>query len=380
VARLVAFGDAHLGRTHLAHLRDDEGRNLREEDFLRSFAWAIDATLAAEPDGFLLLGDLFDHARPTYRTFSSVLVGMKRLRDAGLRGVAISGNHDTPRVRGTGSPYAALEEVFDNVDFAWNMQAQTSSLAGVNVHAVPQTLSNEEFREQLEADARGSELGGDATNLLIAHVALTSLPAGHYRDMNELEVEEGAFDKRFDLVILGHYHVHQKVSKRTWYAGSTDSFNFSDTPAGSGPKGLMVIDTDSAVVEFVENPGERPLVTYSVDAAGLGAGELVAAVERAAASAPSGCIARVYLNQVDRAAFRHIGLEEFAEAVPQAIFVQVEPDAAADTYSVQGGTEIGGLDAEWSAYVETQDLSGLERERVVSMGRDFLDDSRGETV
>jgi hypothetical protein len=142
----------------------------------------------------------------------------------------------------------------------------------------------------------------------------------------------------------------------------------------------MVIDTDSGEVSFVENPGERPLVTYAVEAAGLGAGELVAAVERAAASAPGGCIARVYLNQVDRAAFRHIAIDEFAEAVPRAIFVQVEPDAAPDSFSVQGGTEIGGLEAEWSAYVETQDLSGLERDRVAALGRGFLDDARGETV
>ncbi|MEA2550533.1 MAG: repair protein SbcD/Mre11, partial [Actinomycetota bacterium] len=109
MARLVALGDAHLGRTHLAHLRDEQGRNLREEDFLRSFAWAVDETIAQEPDGFLWHGDIFDHARPTYRTFGRVLVGLKRLRAAGLRGVSISGNHDTPRVRGTGSPYAALE-------------------------------------------------------------------------------------------------------------------------------------------------------------------------------------------------------------------------------------------------------------------------------
>ena len=31
MARLVALGDAHLGRTHLAHLRDEQGRNVREE-------------------------------------------------------------------------------------------------------------------------------------------------------------------------------------------------------------------------------------------------------------------------------------------------------------------------------------------------------------
>src|ERR671934_664143 len=153
MARLVAVGDAHLGRTHLAHLRDDQGRNVREEDFLRSFDWAIEKTVELEPDGFVWLGDIFDHARPSYRTFTRVFVGLKRLRDAGVRGVAISGNHDTPRLRGTGSPYAALEEAFDNVAFAWRMEALTSELAGVRVHAVPQTLSLDEFRTELDRSA-----------------------------------------------------------------------------------------------------------------------------------------------------------------------------------------------------------------------------------
>ncbi|MGH2674063.1 MAG: hypothetical protein ACRDH1_01420, partial [Actinomycetota bacterium] len=72
MARLVAVGDAHLGRTHLAHIRDQEGRNLREEDFLASFDWAVDRTLELEPEGFLWLGDIFDHARPSYRVFTRV--------------------------------------------------------------------------------------------------------------------------------------------------------------------------------------------------------------------------------------------------------------------------------------------------------------------
>src|SRR4030042_7053118 len=165
MARLVRVGDAHLGRTHLAPVRDDQGRNLREEDFLRSFAWAVERTLELEPDGFLWLGDVFDHARPTYRTFSKVLVGLKRLRDAGLPGVAISGNHDTPRVRGTGSPYAALEEVFPGVTFAWALEARSVDVAGVRIHAGPQTLSVPDFREQLDRAARAPAADG-ATVLL----------------------------------------------------------------------------------------------------------------------------------------------------------------------------------------------------------------------
>src|SRR5919108_689322 len=199
MARLVAFGDAHLGRTHLAHLRDDQGRNLREEDFLRSFDWAVDRTIELAPEGFLWLGDIFDHARPSYRTFTRVAIGLRRLQEAGLPGVAISGNHDTPRLRGTGSPYAALEEFFPNVTFAWSMRAVTTELAGARVHAVPQTLSERELREELERAA--GDVRPDVTSVLLAHVALTSLPARQYRDINELEVEEGAFDRRFDRVV-----------------------------------------------------------------------------------------------------------------------------------------------------------------------------------
>jgi DNA repair exonuclease SbcCD nuclease subunit len=376
MARLVALGDAHLGRTHLAHLRDDDGRNLREEDFLRSFAWAIDRTLELEPDGFLWLGDVFDHARPTYRTFSKVLIGLKRLREAGLSGVAISGNHDTPRVRGTGSPYAALEEVFDGVTFAWAMEARSVDLAGVRIHAVPQTLSVPDFRTQLER-AAGS-LTADGVNVLLAHVALTSIPAGAYPDINELEIEEGAFDKRFDLVLLGHYHAYQKASKRTWYAGSTDTFSYADSP--QEPKGIVVLDTERASVEHVENPNARPLATVSVPSSGLSSGELVDAVERLAKGTPQGGIVRVYLNMVDPAALRQIANEQFQEAVPGALFVQVEPDYGAEAMSVQGGPTVGSLEQEWGSYVELQDLSGLDRPRIVAMGARFLEESRGETV
>ena len=376
--RLVALGDAHLGRSHLAHLRDAEGRNVREEDFLRSFDWAIDETIAAEPDGVRWLGDIFDHARPSYRVFTRVAIALRRLEEAGLRGVAISGNHDTPRLRGTGSPYAALEEFFPNVAFAWRMEAVAVDLDGVRVHAVPQTLSLEEFRAQLEVAS--GHLAVDRTNLLLAHVARTSLPLREWRDINELEVEEAAFDRRFDLVALGHSHVHQKASKRTWYAGATDSFSFADRPKGAPSKGIVVIDTDAGAVEHRPSPRERPLETYVVEAAGMSPSELVEACHREAAGAPDGAIVRVFLREVDPSAYRQTTPDEFAEAVPRALHVQVEPDYAAEALAVQGAFEIGGLEVEWDSYVERQDLAGLDRDRVRATGRGYLEAAQGETV
>jgi DNA repair exonuclease SbcCD nuclease subunit len=376
MARLVAFGDAHLGRTHLAALRDDQGRNVREEDFLASFDWAIEETVRLEPDGFLLLGDLFDHAKPSYRVFTRVMRGLLRLEDAGLPGVAISGNHDTPRLRGTGSPYAALEEVARNVSFAWSLEARSVELAGLKVHAVPQTLTVEDFKEELERAA--GEVSADSTNLLLAHVALTSLPVREWKDINELEVDELTFDRRFDQVILGHYHVHQKASKRTWYAGSTDSFSFADRPKGAGPKGLLVVDTEAGAVEHVPNPGERQLVTFGVDAAGMGPSELVEALGRHNEEVPEKAIVRVFLNEVDPAAYRQVPMAEFLEAMPRAVHVQVEPDFGAAALAVQGAPQIGTLEQEWAAYVEGQELAGLARNRVLTLGERFLVEAGGE--
>jgi hypothetical protein len=179
-------------------------------------------------------------------------------------------------------------------------------------------------------------------------------------------------------VVLGHYHVHQKVSRRTWYAGSTDSFWFADRPRGCPPKGLLVVDTKSGTVEHHPNPRERPLETYQVDAAGMGPDELVDASGRAAHEAPEGAIVRVFLEDVDPAAFRQVAPEEFQEAVPGALHVQVEPGFGPAALAVQGVPEIGRLELEWDAYVERQDLTGVDRGRVRESGRRFLAEAEAE--
>jgi DNA repair protein SbcD/Mre11 len=377
MARVVALGDAHLGRQYYSRTTP-AGANQREHDFEESFEAAVDLALSLEPDVMLWLGDLFDHPRPGYRAYRVAQRSMGKIRAHGAPLVAISGNHDTPRLRGTGSPYATLEEFFPTVTFAWRMEAVTTDLAGVRIHAVPQTLSEKEFKDQLDCSA--TELKPEATSVLIAHVALTSLPSREWKDINELEIQESAFDRRFDRVLLGHYHVHQKASRRTWYAGSTDSFSFADRPKGAGSKGLVVLDTETGSVEHHPNLGERPLETYGVDAAGLSPSELIDACGNAAHGSAEGAVVRLFLNETDPAAFRQMSMEDFREAVPGALHVQAEADYALAALPVQGGPHIGRLEAEWDGYVEGQDLAGLERDRVRDTGRRFLEAAQAETV
>src|SRR5207247_1804014 len=136
-----------------------------------------------------------------------------RIRDHGVPAVVISGNHDTPRLPGTGSPYSALADTFaGDVHFAHRLAYERFELPGLVVHAVPQMLTVEATLDALaEADRSRSS---DRTNLLLTHPRVTQVEP-RYADINEIEVDAGML--RSDLVLLGHYHFHTQVGKGIWY-------------------------------------------------------------------------------------------------------------------------------------------------------------------
>src|SRR5437588_11230279 len=111
--KVAALGDARLGRSYLS-VTTPEGFNQREVDFEQSFEGAVDLALAQQPDLVVWLGDVFDHPRPTYRSFRVVQRALARIREHGVATVVITGNHDTPRLPGTGSPYSVLADTFGN--------------------------------------------------------------------------------------------------------------------------------------------------------------------------------------------------------------------------------------------------------------------------
>jgi hypothetical protein len=58
----------------------------------------------------------------------------------------------------------------------------------------------------------------------------------------------------------------------------------------------------------------------------------------------------------------------------------VEPGYSATSLPVQGAPAIGRLEAEWVAYVERQDLAGLDRDRIRATGERLLVEAEGEAV
>ncbi len=362
--KVAAIGDAHLGRNYYPFTTDG-GVNQREWDFEQSFTAAVDLALEQEPDVVVWLGDVFDHPRPTYRSFRVAQRGLQKIREHGVDAVIISGNHDTPRLPGTGSPYSALADAFGEFHFAHRLAYERFELPGLVVHAVPQMLTVEAALDALD-DAAASR-SADKTNLLLTHPRLTQLQPRH-ADINEIEVDAGRLQA--DLVLLGHYHTFATVSEHMWYAGSTDTFSFADDP--DRPKGIVILDTDTGACRHLPLGGTRALVTLeTVYALGMSPAELSERVMERASRVPAGAIARLYLEGVDPQAYRLLDLAAVRDAAAAGLYLKLEPQFASTTLAAEL-PQLDTLGAQWDGYLEGQDLTGLDRPRLAQLGADYI--------
>jgi DNA repair exonuclease SbcCD nuclease subunit len=370
--RVAAIGDAHLGRSYLPYT-NEAGVNVREHDFERSFTAAVDLALQQEPDLIVWLGDVFDHPRPTYRSYRVAQRALAKIRDHGVHLALISGNHDTPRLPGTGSPYSTLHDAFPEFSFAHRLTYERFELPGVVVHAVPQMLTVEATLEALAEADRGRSL--DKANLLLTHPRITQVEP-KYADINEIEVDASTL--KADFVLLGHYHVHTRVREGVWYAGSTDSFTFADDPDEA--KGILVLDTDTGESRHVPLTGQRALVTLeTVQGTGLSPAELQTAVLERAATVPEGAVARLYLDAVDPESYRLLDMEAIRAAAGAGLHLQLNPSFMGLDARVEL-PDLESMGARWHRYLDDQDLAGYDRARIKRMGDDYLARAVEETV
>jgi DNA repair exonuclease SbcCD nuclease subunit len=363
--RVIALGDAHLGRQY--HSRTTpEGTNQREADFEASFEAAVDLGLTLRPDVFVWLGDVFDQPRPGYRAFRVAQRALRRIRDHGVPLVAISGNHDTPRLPGTGSPYAPLHDTFPEFHLAYQGAYAAFDLPGLRVHAVPQMLTVGETLEAL--DVACDHHSTDRVNLLLTHPRVPQVEP-RCRDVNEIEVDAAAL--RSDLVLLGHYHVHTRVREGVWYAGSTDTFSFGDDP--SRAKGLVCLDTDAGTCTHHALPGQRPLSTPDpIAAAGLSPDDLEAAIADRAARVPAGAVARLFVDGADPQAWRLLDHTRLQEAFAHTLSFRLEPSFLDDAARVTDLPTRDAIGARWARFLEHQDLCGYDGDRLRTLGDELI--------
>ena len=138
LSRLVALGDAHLGRAYY-QVVDPNGVNQRELDFEESCTGPSSPPWP-DPDA-VLAGRRLRPPPAHLPVVPGGPAGLRTLAEPGVPTVVITGNHDTPRLPGPARPTRRWPTPSPTSTSPTGAYERFDLLAGLRVHAVPQMLT-----------------------------------------------------------------------------------------------------------------------------------------------------------------------------------------------------------------------------------------------
>ena len=234
VLRVLATADNHLD---FSAVQFGPKRYDRKSDFQRCFMAVIDYALKNKPDVVLLGGDLFDNINPRNPPRSFLMRTFRELHDKGIRVIAVSGEHDTPKSLEEGSSPLSVYSESGCVTFCQSYEKPASiafnSRDGDKV--VVSGLSRSPFAtpgtdplDQFAPKKRGE------INVLLTHYPIAGFQ-GYFA--NDPVIQLSSIPRDYQVVVSGHLHRHQEMESRETflvYPGSTERASISEAPDEKG--------------------------------------------------------------------------------------------------------------------------------------------------
>jgi exonuclease SbcD len=379
--KIAHLADAHLGFRQFQRL-DADGVNQREMDVSLAFQCAVDQVIARRPDAVVIAGDLFHTVRPTNRAIIQAFTQLARLRHdlPGAPVVLIAGNHDTPRSIESGSILRLMTSIGVDVVDA-EPRTIRYPLLELAVHAVPHAAllrERPEFGYHPAAPAR--------YNVLAMHPEIAGL-FPEVMDYGGARLEATALrSTEWSYVALGHYHVVKEVAPRAWYAGSLEYTSPNlwgevQQERDGLTKCWLLADLETGQVEPVAlPPGRRIFDLAPIDAEGLTAAEVDAAIAARVAAVPGGigdAVVRLVARHVPRSlgiALDHKALRAFKAT---ALHFQLDlrrPEPYQRTVGTGGPGKRELLPEVVERFLQGRPLDAdLDRTRFVALGREAID-------
>jgi exonuclease SbcD len=377
--RIAHLSDVHLG--YRAYSRTNEhGMNQREYDVLQAFRRTLRAVRDAEPDLVLITGDLFHAVRPPN---SSLLAAygylsdfQKSRRNAPL--VIIAGNHETPRVAGSGCILALLKHL-DGVQVVYDQ------IDGLEIPALNATLLCIPARGVPDIERRILQPNPNTRyNLLLLHGLLegvTQLTLERPIDRQKIVRDE------WDYIALGDWHIYQQVAPNAIYAGATEFTSTNIWEEAGEPKGWVLYDADTRTHEFHKIRTRQVYDLLPIDAADMTAVELNQAIESRAdalGDALNGAIVRQRVWNLHPDLRRQIDGELLRELKARALHYLLDPRAPrpstggrayGQTSEADGENRLTLAD-EWRLFAAAYDLpADIDRAAFIELGARYLEET-----
>jgi DNA repair exonuclease SbcCD nuclease subunit len=318
--RIAHLADTHLGYRALYRADPVTGRNQRAVDVEDAYARAIADVLSRDVDLVIHAGDVFHHTRPSWQAMRAFVVETRRLALAGLPAIVIAGNHDTPRLRTSGSAFSVLNLALPEVRFVtgYDLEDVEFSELDLLVVAVPHgALTNP--NPPVPSPWPGKR------NVLVTHGLVPGLLPRGGREPGEEELSPLLLDAGFDYVALGHYHVWGPQGHRAWYSGSTERTGWGDEAVNPGYN-LVTLGApgEETVVERIELPARPMRTIHPIAGDGRDARELADLIlDRALALGEPEAMVRVELRETPRRIRREVETILRRESPPVVWSLQV---------------------------------------------------------
>ena len=242
---LLAVGDLHLG-ARPSRLPDSLAD--RSADLGTAGAWRriVDQALEQKVDALVLAGDVVEDEDDFFEAYRELRIGVDRLLEAGVRILAVVGNHDVrvlPRL-------ADQLPGFELLGRGGNWQSVTLEAQGVRLSLHGWSFPTAQVRHSPLADVRLEP--GPGINLGVLH-GDRDQRGSVYAPVTSAELAAAGLDGW----LLGHIHKPDPLSvdRPSGYLGSATGLD----PGESGPRGPWLFELDTAGIQQVTQWTLAPL-------------------------------------------------------------------------------------------------------------------------
>ncbi len=366
--KLLHFSDTHLGFSEYTKIDSATGLNQREQDFYSAWDQVIDSILSIRPDVVIHAGDLFHTPRPSNRAIRVALESIQKVGEAGIPFVIISGNHETPRIRTTGSIFESIT-LFENVYAAYSSHYERFRVKDIDFHCIPHCSLSEELDEALHA----IEIDPAAEkNVLITHGAWSGKTFYGMGEFNEQRLPdvEGMLGTTFDYIALGHYHRRVDIKDHICYSGSTErtSLNEHNTQCG-----FLTVDLQNMHKEFQEISTRAMIKLPEISCKDLTAVQIYDKLNELAGVGTENAIVQLTLRDINDHTFVKLDMRAIDEIFASAFHLEKQLFRREHgTDAASGDSRIESLPVEFERYIETITNKELDKERLAKLGVDYL--------
>ncbi len=264
--RFMHVADLHLGNQQY-------NLDVRFNDFYLAFRKTVDIALESGIDVYVIAGDLFHKAAVNPLTLLQAEDGLRALREAGIKVLAVSGNHDRPRGRDSFSwlhylhrnEYLhLLEPDLEVNDSCLGPEEGYVDIDGVRFIGVPwYGASSSAVMNRVSNDIDGLSRDGIRNSVLITHAGIENqVPdVGGCLRLSDLS----PLRKHVQYIATGHLHKPFVVDDWIHNPGAIENCDFNEEAFRVHGKGAFIVEMQAdgfVAVEKVVVAG-RPFFTLS---------------------------------------------------------------------------------------------------------------------